>query len=372
MGTGTITTYDATQGVVVDIDPLIRMLTPTEVPLQNGMGADGRTVLANDSAFAKKVEWQDDTILTPRSTVAATATTGDTVITVASGERLRFSTGDAILIGAEQIRVTGFGNTADTLLVARAHAGTTAGTIALAADMVNLGANLPEGSDPQNPRYQDRTGRYNLTQIFGPTSVIVSGTEQAIRKYGLATTEFDYQMALRVREELIKAEQALIYGTRYDDPTNKIRQMGGMTYFISNNVDSSTTTITEATLLDLIQNIWDDGGQPDRALVGGVQKRKISDLQSDDVRLGRADVGRGQTVEYFDTDFGRLSFVLHRRMRRNDLILFEREQATVRTLRPMQFKMLGDTGDSVKGIVVREITLEFTAESHAGRFSALT
>src|SRR5690606_19819989 len=119
-----------------------------------------------------------------------TATTGDTVLTVASGERLRFSTGDALLIGSEQVRVTGYGNTADTLLVSRAYASTTAGTIPAGTDIVNLGANLPEGSDPEDPRATDRTGRYNLTQIFGPTSVIVSGTEQVVRKYGIQTSEF--------------------------------------------------------------------------------------------------------------------------------------------------------------------------------------
>jgi len=372
MPTGLISTYDLTQGVIVDMDPLIRLLDPTEVPLQGGMGSNGLTVLATDSCFEKKIEWQDDTLLTPRSTVAATATTGDTVLTVASGERLRFSTGDALLIGSEQVRVTGYGNTADTLLVSRAYASTTAGTIPAGTDIVNLGANLPEGSDPEDPRATDRTGRYNLTQIFGPTSVIVSGTEQVVRKYGIQTSEFDYQMALRAKEELIKLEQALIYGTRFEDTQNKIRQMGGMTFFITTNVDTTTTQVSSSSILDMLQDIYDAGGNPNRALVGSRQKRNVSAIDSDDIRLGRADNGRGQTVDYFDSDFGRIDFVLHRRMRSTDMIFFNRDQATLKTLRPLQFKMLGDTGDSVKGMIVMEKTLQFEAERWAGRFTALT
>jgi hypothetical protein len=372
MPTGTVTTYDLTTGVIVDIDPLIRLLDPTDVPLQNGAGSDGRSVLSTGTTFEKRFDWQDETILIPRSTAAATATTGGGVLTVASGHQLRFSTGDALLIGAEQVRVTAYGNTADTLLISRGYADTSAGTIASGTDIVNLGANLAEGSDPQNARSLDWSSRYNLTQIFGPTAVVVSGTENAIRKYGLVGTMFDKQAANRMAEEAIKLEQALLYGTRYDDTSGKIRQMGGMSYFITTNVNSSTTEISLSSMLDLAATIYDLGGAPNRLLVGALQKRRISALDGDDIRLGRQDNGRGQTVDYFDSDFGRWDIVMHRRVRATDAFLFNRDQATIRTLRPFQFEMLGKTGDSEKGIIVGEKTLQFNAQRWAGRFSALT
>lgn len=372
MPAGMVTTYDLTQGVIVDIDPLIRQLAPLDTPLQSGVGSDGSTILASNSCFEKKVEWQDDEILTPRSTLAGAATTGDVVITVAAGHQLRFQTGDALLIGSEQVRVTGYGATADTLLISRAFAGTAAGSLASAADVVNLGATLPEGSNPPNARSQDRTGRFNLTQIFGPTAVHVSGTENAIRKYGLTGTEFDYQAMLRAKEENIKVEQALIYGTRFEDAGNKLREMGGLVFYITVNVNSSAVALTDVLLLDQIQACYDAGGNPNRCLVGSKQKRVISNFNSGDIRLGRMDVGRGKTVDYFDSDFGRVDFTLHRRARATDLFLFNREQATIRTLRPWQFKMLGDTGDAQTGMLVAEKTLQFEADRWAARFSALT
>lgn len=372
MPTGTITTYDLTTGVIVDIDPLIRMLDPTETPLQSGVGSDGRSVLSTGSMFEKKKEWQDETLLIPRSTVAVTATTGDLVLTVASGHQLRFSTGDGLLIGAEQVRVTGYGNTADTLLIARAHASTSADTIASGTDIVNLGAQLAEGSDPQNARSLDWANRYNISQIFGPTAVVVSGTENVIRKYGLTVSQFDKQAANRMAEEAIKLEQALIYGKRYDDASGKIRQMGGLDYYITTNVDSTTTAPTAAAFLDMAEDIFGTGGNPDRLLVGPKQKRVISAIDSDDIRRGRMDNGLGQTIDYFDSDFGRWDIILHRRLRLSDAFLFSRDQAEVLTLRPWQFEMLGKTGDSLKGQIVGEKSLKFEAERWAGQFTAFT
>lgn len=372
MPTGTITTYDLTTGVIVDIDPLIRLLDPTEVPLQSGSGSDGRSVLSSDNMFEKRKDWQDESILIPRSTVAATATTGGGVLTVASGHQLRFSTGDGLLIGTEQVRVTAYGNTADTLLIARGHAGTSAGTIANTADIVNLGAQLAEGSDPQAARAIDWSSRYNLSQIFGPTAVTVSGTENVIRKYGLVGTQFDKQAANRMAEEAIKLEQALMYGTRYDDTSGEIRQMGGLSYYIATNVDSTTTQVSVSTTLDMLQDLYDLGGNPNRMLIGSYQKRAFSALDSDDIRLGRKDNGRGQTVDVFESDFSDIDVVLHRRVRKTDAFVFNRDQATILTLRPWQFEMLGKTGDSRKGQIIAEKSFKFEAERHAGRFSALT
>jgi hypothetical protein len=373
MPLGLISTYDLNVGVIVDIDPMIRMLSPSETPLQSGVGSDGNTVLAMNSCFEKKIEWQDDTLLTPQSTLGVALADGvGTTVTVATGEQLRFAVGDVIMVENEKMRITAYGGGADQLTVVRGVFGTTAVAHLINTLVVNLGAALPEGSDPGQTRSQDRVNRFNYTQIFGPTPVVVSGTEQAIRKYGIATTEFDYQAALRLKEEGIKLEQSLLYGTRFEDLTNEWRQMGGMTYYITTNVDTSTTTITDTTLLNQIQACWDRGGNPNRALLGSRQKRNVSAFDSADIRLGRTDGGRGNSVDWFDSDFGRVDMILHRWVRPSDLVLFSREQATIRTLRPFQFKMLGDTGDSVKGMIVGEKTLQFEAERWAARFGALT
>jgi hypothetical protein len=373
MATGILKTYDLTQGLYLDIEPMIHILSPFDVPLQGGQGADGRSALSTGPAFEKKVEWQDETLLTPLSSTHAAATTGQTYIVLQSGDTLRFSTGDIVLAGSEYLRVTGYGSTTDSLTVTRAYSGS-ADTIASGTSVVGVGTALPEGSDPENSRAVDRNGRYNLTQIFGPTKISVSGTENVVRKYGTeGVGEFNKQVANRTKEHFVAREQALLYGVRAEDGTNKWRTMGGLNYFISTNVDTTTTSITEAAVLAQVQACYDAGGNPDRLVLGSTQKRKFSALANGiTVQEVRSADTRGTVVNYFDTDFGRITLLLNRWARVSDAWLFEREQAEIAVLRPMVFEMLAKTGDSMSGQIVDELSLKFRREGHSARFSALT
>lgn len=377
MPTGKVTTYDLTVGVIVDMEDMIHMISPSDAPIQQGVTGTGLSLITNGTCFEKKVEWLDEELLLPRSTAGATATTGEGVLTVASGHQLRFSTGDVLLTKAnERLRVTGYGSTADTLTVTRGFSSSTAATITSGDTITNYGQALAEGSDPENARSLDRTARNNYTEIFGPTAVQVSGTENVIRKYGLSgTTEFDKQAANRIKEQFISVDQALLYGKALEDTTNKWRTMGGLVDFISTNVDSSTTTITEATFLTQLQAMYDAGGSGESliAQVGSKQKKVISAWATSlTVNVNRGEDVRGQTVSTFVSDFGDVSIILNRNVRTADLFLYHRDQFQLCVLRPMQFEMLAKTGDSMKGQVLRECTAKVYRQAHAARFSALT
>jgi hypothetical protein len=152
--------------------------------------------------------------------------------------------------------------------------------------------------------------------------------------------------------------------------------MGGLSYYISTNVDSSTTTLTESALLTQLQAIFDAGGSPDRIVVGSKQKRIISSFSSPIsgtiIELNRQDNGRGVVVDSYVSDFGTCMVLLDRWCRTSDLFIFNRDQASLETLRPLQFEMLAKTGDSIKGQVVCEKSLRLRREKHAAKFSALT
>lgn len=374
MPTGTMTTYDLTEGIYLDFESMIHVLSPFDVPFQGQYTADGRSVLSTDTCFEKKVEWHDEELLIPRSTLAASLTTNAvTVVTVATGDQINFSTGDLLLINAEYVRVTGYGSTADTITVTRNVAGTSA-TAATSTVVVGVGSLLAEGSDPENARAVDRTNRYNMTEIFGPHKVQVSGTENTIRKYGLeGTNEFDHQAGNRIKEIAIAFEQALINGVRLEDTSNEWRAMGGMLYYINTNNNTTTTTLTETTLLDQMQAAFDAGGNPNVVACGSKNKRIISGFTSSAViQIERADGTRGLVVDTFVSDFGTITLVMNRWFRVSDLVGFNRDQATICTLRPLGMEMLAKTGDSIKGMALQEKTLRFRRESHAFKFTALT
>jgi len=371
--------YDLTVGVIVEMEPMIQMLSPFDVPLLGQNGAEGGTAITQGTCYEKKVEWLDEELLLPVCAVAEDLDNSETGVDVAAGDILRFSVGDVIQIGSEKMLVSAISS--PTLTVTRGAFSSTAATHTTGDKIRILGQALPEGSDPEAPRAKDRVGRYNYTQIFGPTAVRVSGTENVVKKYGLnGITEFDKQVGNRTKEQLIQLEQAIIYGKASAGSQGSgtdIRTMGGFTDFITTNVDSSTTTITEAKLIDQMQAIFDYGGAADRLLVGATQKRRISALNTTGggtltVEAMRTDNARGQVINYIDCDFGRISVLLDRWVAVNDAFLFNRDQVELCTLRPLQFEMLAKTGDSIAGQIVQERTLKFFRERHAARFSALT
>lgn len=370
---GTDTSYNLTVGIKLNIEDMIWLVSPFDVPLQGTNGADGRSAISTDTCDEVLVQWLDENLLTPRSTLAATAATADAFITVASGTSRNFQTGDTLLIDSEYLYVTGYGTTTDTLTVTRAWDGvSTAAQHIPLAPVVCTGAAIAEGSDAQAARSIDRNNRFNYTQIFGPYSATVSGTENAVAKYGLTGTEFDHQVANRTKELLIGIEQAIIMGTRVQNTGTSQRTMGGLVYYIQSNVDSVSTQLTDTTLLTQLQACFDAGGQPDRLMVGSKQKRNVSAINSSEIRYAQVTNARGQVVDYYDSDFGQISVVLNRWCTTNQAFLFSREQATLATLRPCQFEMLAKTGDAEKGMILAEKSFIFRREPWSARFSGLT
>lgn len=372
MPTGTFSSYDLTVGTKLDIEDMISLLDPHDVPLHGMFDYEGRTALSKGVATQKKHEWLDDTLQTPRDIQSgAAATTTQEFLTVT--DRLRFTTDDVILTTAgEHVRVLGYGTTANTLLVDREWAGSGA-TITSGSVLVGVGTALPEGSDPHDGRFVDRQNRYNITQIFGPHKLKVSGTEQVLDKYGLRTTELDYQIAKKVKEVAVSIEQAILYGARVDDTGTERRTMGGMSYFIT-NVDSSTTDISEVALNTQLQGIYDRGGRAEWLVVGTTQKKKISAFTSGlTINVNQSDRTRGTIVDYYESDFATLAIQMNRWVRLSDAFLFDGDQPVDMVLngRELQFERLAKTGDSEAGQVLTERTFKFRRATHAARFSAL-
>ena len=374
--TGTAKTYDLTVGVKLDIEDLLYILTPTDCPLQgtyNGTTnlpptAGNNAILSTRDCFAKKVEWDEEELLTPVSAIKAANTfaTADTYIVLTAGEKFRFATGDTAIVGPnaagsiEQVRITGYGSTTDTLTVTRAVGGSAADQYLAGANFVGVGSMLKEGSDPENFRFNALANNYNLTEIFGPWLIQVSRSEETISRkggyYGVPD-QFNKQIANKVREIAVAVEQATLYGNRIDDTTNGWRAMGGLAYFITTNVDTSTTSLTLTTINTQWQNSYTNGGLIDTILVGPNQRRNISQFDAAAIRLERSDAIRGQVVSELDSDFGTASVVLDRWVLKNYLFGLDRQWIDFANLDPITFEVLSKTGDSIRGQVVGEKSL---------------
>jgi len=374
--TALVRTYNQTAGVPRWLDPLISLLDPSDVPLLGQETSDGLSVLRKISVDQKKVEWLDDTLLNQRDALNGSITSAATTLDVDNGQK--FQVGHLLKVDDEAMRVTSVST--NTLTVTRGYGDSDAASHADNDVVVGLGTALAEGSDPEAFRGVDRTERHNFTQIFGPYELKVSGTQMVVPRWGVPN-EFDYQVGKAIKQTGVEIEQSILYGEREDDTNNAWRSFGGLTYYITSangaSVDTSTTTITEAKLLDILQAIYDAGGRADRVVAGSAQKRAISGLataggDSITINVDQSVKRRGVVVDFLDSDFGDAFIVLDRWCRTEDVFVFPRDNIAVATLRPLVFEPLAKTGDSMKGEVVCEKSLVVKSAKHTGRFTALT
>lgn len=372
---GMQSTYDLTAGVVVDMESTLYWQTPEDVPLlgQRDFGVWDLGV-PRGTVFEKKYEWQEDAHLLPQSTCIEALDAVETDIDVTAGEAIRFQANNVILIDAEYMLVTGVNISTNVLTVTRGFNGSTAATHLINSPIDITGLLLPEGSDPQQARTVDRVGAFNYTQIFGPEKISTTGTEDVVRKYGVTGREHDFQVAKRLTEMWIGLEKAIINGDRLEDTTNERRSMGGLRFFITGaaNVDSSTTTITEAALLNGVEAAFNKGGRLTTALMGFKQKRTIGGFDSDKIRYTRMETERGKVIDTIVTDGGSIRLGLDRWVKSSDLFLYNNEDLELVTLRPMQYEALAKTGDATNGMIVGEYGFKLHNAGKQYRFSALT
>lgn len=370
---GATSTYGLVNGIKLDVEDLIQLISPTDVPLQGAaMGATDSIGLPTDTITEKLYQWLDESLLTPRTKIATGCTTGDAFAIVTTGEALHFQTGDIAMVGSEYVRVTGYSaTTADILLLTRAYSGS-AHTLTAGDELVGVGSALPEGSTPPTARWQDRNTRTNVTEIFGPYAINANNSDLAIQKYGI-TNEFDHQVANRIREAAIAMDQAFLYGAKVEDLTNHWRSFAGMIAWITSNTNTTSTTFALADINTLNQTIYAAGGNPDVLMVGAKQKGVVSTFTSaGTVFVNRPDGTAGRRISVVENDFGTLSVLLNRWCRLADAFIFNRDQAAICTLRPLMYSPLAITGDSMPGMVVGEKGFKFYRQAHAGRFTALT
>jgi hypothetical protein len=375
MPAGMATVYDLDAGVMLDFEDAIYLLDAFDTPLMNGSMASGATPIGRGTANQIKVEWQDENLLLPRSTVQTTANSAATELVVAAGDGIKFATGDIVQDQAtgEKVRVTSVNYGTDTLTITRSWGDVAAGSLTAADVLQIVGTVLPEGSDPPTARTKDRNLRFNYTQIFGPVPIEMSGTQQIIRRYGV-TSEWDHQLANRLKEMMVMVEQTMIYGERVNEENEKYRALGGLEYFITTNIDSSSGAITKARIKAQLKAIADAGGTNREYTlhIGSDGIEDFSTFNSNELQVFRSDRGTGEIVQYLDSDFGRVSKVWNRNLHTTDALLLPRGLVTWDVLRPLFMRRTGVTGDADKAFFLMEASMRVRGQRHMARWSGLT
>ena len=380
---GKVTSYDLAVGVKINMDELIYMISPTDSPFINGIGTDGRQLLSSSPVDQQEFKWMDEELLIPRATITGTgsAGAGATDVNVSAADSYKFQVDDLITIGeadaavnAAVKRITHVNNTTGVLTLDDwANSADWPATTAADADtVICVGTALIEGSDPGEARSADRTIRTNCTQIFGPTPIHMSRTEQQVSRYGVSD-EFAKQVYGRSVENVITREQAYLYGQYNNDTSNKRRSTGGLNYHITSNTDTSTT-LTVSALEALQQKCYNAGGMPDTLIANPASFATLNAVSdSGRVRTVIDDPRRGRVpVASVFTEFGETQMVRNRWCHAETAFLISKDGISRRVMQPLVVEALAKTGDSDKVQIVCEEGLQVKGEQHMGKFTTLT
>lgn len=362
-----ILSTDLTVETKINIDELIYMLNPDDLPLLGGVNADGFPVVPKQPVDNTEFFWLEDEFLTPRTTAGEALDATETGVDVAAGQGERFAAGDAIRIDDEVMTVSSVSN--DTLTVVRGAAGTTAATHADGAEVIGIGTLLAEGSIGDE-QFTGRSKYSNYTQIW-TSKIQISRTAQRIPKYGIAN-ELARQTKKVMLAEGVNMEQSLLYGVKYQ--SGATRSTGGLAQFITTNTNSTANWMTVENIEDAQQTAYDAGGQftaivSNPANFGALNNlsgaERIQTVVIEDERRGRR---RATSVI---TEFGEVLLVRNRYCKAADAFGINRENVIHRVFQPMVMQPLAKTDDKDNYMFVAEGGFEVKGEKHMYRWTGL-
>lgn len=235
---------------------------------------------------------------------------------------------------------------------------------------------IVEGADVTSASKQPTTRVSNYTQILRKDWRITD-TQEAVDHAG-RDSEYAYQMGKAMKELARDIEYALVNGTGSAGTTAAGRQLKGVLAFITTNVNTGASAVTAEALTetvynDLLQTIFNSGGNPDTTYANGWQKRKISAFATSNTRNISTEGKRlVNAIDVYESDFGLQKIVLDRYMPTSQVACLQNDLWRIASLRPTSHKELPDNGGGRKGMVETELTLESLNEKGSGKITELT
>lgn len=232
-----------------------------------------------------------------------------------------------------------------------------------------------EGDDPDSPALSSTTRLNNVTQI----SHKVWRTTDTMENVALAGrgSEYAYQEAKKLKELARDMEYAIVNGTgSVTGATGTARKLEGVLSFISTTNETGSGTgdedLTEDMYNDALQDIYDEGGNPDVTYANGYQKRQISSFSTPSTRnISAEDKRLVASIDIYESDFGLQTIILDRYMPSDTIAILQEDLWNVAFLYPVMHKELPDLGGGPKGMVKAEYTLQALNEAASGKITQL-
>lgn len=365
MAQGQQNTYVGTVPQRRVVSDRIFMADPMETAMLSalGMSADSKFKFVN--APGTKYEWLCDTY-SPTSDVLTTAGAADsTTTTLVATDGSKFHVGDVILVDAEKIWVSAIST--NTLTVVRNFGGTQAVHADSSVAYIVSNARL-EGANSSDSHYTQPTSMYNYSQTLHEM-IEVSRTDDRIKRYGIPNL-VQYEIDKKMDQLKMKLTKLPYYGERNVGSATAARSAGGLDTFIAsaNKTNLSSTALTLDSIEDMVQTVWDAGGNPSLLVCGGFNKRKIVSFFEGAVRTERSEKLGGVTIDKIQTAMGpQLDVLVDRHCPTSKVYILTPDLVSYVTIDEFFYEELGKNGDTAaRGQIVGEYGFALANDTHHG------
>lgn len=252
-----------------------------------------------------------------------------------------------------------------------------------------------EGADFSAGTLNVPTRHVNWTQIFRK-DIQVTNTQQEVNPAGISDM-YRYQITAGIREVKRNIEARLLsYSGTATGATNTARIMKSLADFMADStaggnawragdtgiggagVTNVATSLDEASFNGILQKIYESGGNPMDVYVSPPVKRVISQFTgaSDGRRyvIDQADKTMVGSINVYDSDFGMQYIHLDRWVptgtgsakTQGKVFFIDRTRCRIAFLRTPRHVPVASVGDSIRGMVLTELTLELINQKGHG------
>lgn len=225
-----------------------------------------------------------------------------------------------------------------------------------------------EGADATYAARTNPSRKTNHTQIIA-IEYNVSDSDRAVNSAGFED-RFSYEAEKAMKEYKQDVEYALMRGTLSCGTGSAARSLKGMQAWLSdgNVTAQSGVSMTEAMLNDYLEAAWTDGVEVDAIYAPMYMKRKISGFvgAATEKNISATDRRLVNAVDVYQADTaGNIRLYAHRYVHNPvegdvnyGIVGVKRDFFKIAYLRRPKTEMLAKTGDSTKGRIVAELTME--------------
>jgi len=243
-----------------------------------------------------------------------------------------------------------------------------------------------EGDETTGEARTATARRNNRTQIF-KNAVVIPDTDEGLNKAGRAA-EMAYQTLKIAKEQKLDIEKAL-FDNNAAVPGNATtaRELAGAPAWLITNTsfgsggadatgdgsnartDGTQRAFTQTLFDDVMQSIWEQGGNPDSVYLSAFQMNKALGFEGNNSQRSTVKAEDERVVKHMDvyvTPWGTVEFIPSRENRGRDVFIMQDDMWAVGVLRPTKNVALAKTGDATTRQVTTELTLICKNEKASG------